>query len=145
MQLVLKPNETVSVNQIIKRGSFPVNLRIKRIHNHDNLQAQFLPTEENDYRPYAGRCKNGKGKRLVMQKSMETDDVFEAAKRAVAWVEEIAKRGRDAKELKKGAAQSLVHYWNLYFDKEMKTIIDATEGFFVDSGGCRKFFAYGWD
>tara|TARA_Y100001972_G_scaffold128018_1_gene186914 strand:+ start:756 stop:2174 length:1419 start_codon:yes stop_codon:yes gene_type:complete len=120
MQLVLKPNETVSVNQIIKRGSFPVNLRIKRIHNHDNLQAQFLPTEENDYRPYAGRCKNGKGKRLVMQKSMETDDVFEAAKRAVAWVEEIEKRGRDAKELKKGAAQSLVHYWNLYFDKEKK-------------------------
>ena len=29
--------------------------------------------------------------------------------------------------------------------KEMKTIIDATEGFFVDSGGCRKFFPYGWD
>ncbi|WP_042850689.1 hypothetical protein [Prochlorococcus sp. MIT 0604] len=29
--------------------------------------------------------------------------------------------------------------------KEMKTIIDATEGFFVNSGGCRKFFPYGWD
>ncbi len=29
--------------------------------------------------------------------------------------------------------------------KEMKTIIDASEGFFVDSGGCRKFFPYGWD
>ena len=29
--------------------------------------------------------------------------------------------------------------------KEMKTIIDATEGFFVDSGGCRNFFPYGWD
>ena len=29
--------------------------------------------------------------------------------------------------------------------KEMKTIIDATEGFFVDSGGCRKFFPYGWN
>ena len=29
--------------------------------------------------------------------------------------------------------------------KEMKTIIDATEGFFVDSGGCRKFFPYGWE
>ncbi len=29
--------------------------------------------------------------------------------------------------------------------KEMKTILDATEGFFVDSGGCRKFFPYGWD
>ena len=29
--------------------------------------------------------------------------------------------------------------------KEMKTIITATEGFFVNSGGCRKFFPYGWD
>ena len=29
--------------------------------------------------------------------------------------------------------------------KEMKTIIDAKEGFFVDSGGCRKFFPYGWE
>ena len=28
---------------------------------------------------------------------------------------------------------------------EMKSIIDATEGFFVNSGGCRKFFPYGWD
>ena len=28
--------------------------------------------------------------------------------------------------------------------KEMKTILDASEGFFVDSGGCRKFFPYGW-
>ena len=29
--------------------------------------------------------------------------------------------------------------------KEMKTIIDATEGFFVNSGGCKKFFPHGWD
>ena len=39
--------------------------------------------------------------------------------------------------------------WNGYgwqkLSKEMKTIIDASEGFFVDSGGCRKFFPYGWD
>ena len=33
--------------------------------------------------------------------------------------------------------------WNK--QEEMKTIIDASEGFFVDSGGCRKFFPYGWD
>ena len=36
-------------------------------------------------------------------------------------------------------------YGRQNLSKEMKTIIDATEGFFVDSGGCRKFFAYGWD
>ena len=36
-------------------------------------------------------------------------------------------------------------YGRQKLSKEMKTIIDATEGFFVDSGGCRKFFPYGWD
>ena len=106
MKLVIKPNETISVNQVIKRGSFPSNLRLKRIFNSDNLQAQFLPEIEDDYRPYAGRCREGKGKRIVMQKSMRTDDLYEAAKRAVNWVQEIEKKGRDAKELKRGAAQS---------------------------------------
>ena len=60
MKLVIKPNETISVNQVIKRGSFPSNLRLKRIFNSDNLQAQFLPLEENDFRPFAGRCKGGR-------------------------------------------------------------------------------------
>ena len=36
-------------------------------------------------------------------------------------------------------------YGRQKLSKEMKTIIDAAEGFFVDSGGCRKFFPYGWD
>ena len=36
-------------------------------------------------------------------------------------------------------------YGRQKLSREMKTILDATEGFFVDSGGCRKFFPYGWD
>ena len=36
-------------------------------------------------------------------------------------------------------------YGRQKLSKEMKTIINAAEGFFVDSGGCRKFFPYGWD
>ena len=36
-------------------------------------------------------------------------------------------------------------YGRQKLSKEMKTILDATEGFFVNSGGCRKFFPYGWD
>ena len=36
-------------------------------------------------------------------------------------------------------------YGRQKLSKEMKTILDASEGFFVDSGGCRKFFPYGWD
>jgi len=42
MKYVLKVNETIGVNEVIKRGSFPANLRIKRIYNSNNLQAQFL-------------------------------------------------------------------------------------------------------
>ena len=36
-------------------------------------------------------------------------------------------------------------YGRQKLSKEMKTIIDATEVFFVASGECRKFFPYGWD
>ena len=36
-------------------------------------------------------------------------------------------------------------YGRQKLSKEMKTIIDAAEGFFVNSGGCRKLFPYGWD
>ena len=120
MNLLLKPNETISVNQIIKRGSFPTNLRIKRIFNSDNLQAQFLPPEENDYRPFAGRCKGGKGKRIVMQKSMGTDDLLEASKRAVIWVAEIEEKGREKQRLAEGQKNSLIFYWKIYFEQEKR-------------------------
>ena len=36
-------------------------------------------------------------------------------------------------------------YGRQKLSKEMKTTIDASEGFLIDSGGCRKFFPYGWD
>jgi len=36
-------------------------------------------------------------------------------------------------------------YGRQKLSKKMKSIIYASEGFFVNSGGCRKFFAYGWD
>ena len=36
-------------------------------------------------------------------------------------------------------------YGRQKLSKEMKTIIDAKEEFFVDSGGCRKLFPYVWD
>ena len=116
----LKPNETISVNQVIRRGSFPSNLRIKRIYNSVNLQAQFLPEPQNDYRPFEGRCKEGKGKRIVMQKSMGTDDVLEASKRAVLWVEEIEEKGREKQRLAEGQKNSLVYYWNIYFEQEKR-------------------------
>ena len=120
MKYVLKVNETIGVNEVIKRGSFPANLRIKRIYNSNNLQAQFLPEPENDYRPFEGRCKGGKGKRIVMQKTMGTDDVLEASKRAIIWVNEIEAKGKQTKALKEGQANSLMQYWKIYFEKECR-------------------------
>ena len=120
MKLVIRPNETISVNQVIKRGSFPSNLRIKRIFNSNNLFAQFLPIEENDYRPFAGRCREGKGKRIVLQKSMGTDDLLEAARRAINWVEEVEEKGREIKSNNDiDEKNSLHHYWKIYFEKEI--------------------------
>ena len=69
------------------RGSYPQGLRIKRIHNSKSIYAQWLPSIEEDSREHQGRCKNGKGKRIVIQESMNTDDVLEAAKRSVKWVQ----------------------------------------------------------
>ena len=71
-------------------------------------------------------------------------------------------RVMDKKDRKSGKLRALMpslsqgYYYSIPFtkdgefgrqklSKEMKTIIDATEGFFVDSGGCRKFFPYGWE
>ena len=36
-------------------------------------------------------------------------------------------------------------YGRFNLSPTMKAILNASEGFFVDSGGCRKYFAYGWD
>ena len=36
-------------------------------------------------------------------------------------------------------------YGRFNLSSKMKAIINASEGFFIDNGGCRKYFAYGWD
>ena len=36
-------------------------------------------------------------------------------------------------------------YGRFNLSTKMKSILNASEGFFIDSGGCRKYFAYGWD
>ena len=36
-------------------------------------------------------------------------------------------------------------YGRFNLSPKMKAILNASEGFFVDSGGCRKYFAYGWN
>ena len=36
-------------------------------------------------------------------------------------------------------------YGRFNLSPKMKAIINASEGFFVDSGSCKKYFVYGWD
>ncbi|WP_413683546.1 hypothetical protein [Prochlorococcus sp. MIT 1011] len=69
------------------RGSYPQDLRIKRIDNSQNIYAQYLPSKENDPREFQRRCKDGKEKKIVIQESMNTSDMLEAAKRSVKWVQ----------------------------------------------------------
>lgn len=74
-----------------RRGGFPSNLRISRVKVRGklstNIYAQWLPSIEEDPRENEGRGKNPKGKRLVIQESMNTDEPNEAAKRAIKWVQ----------------------------------------------------------
>ena len=71
-------------------------------------------------------------------------------------------RVTDKQERKSGKLRALMpnlakdYYYSIPFteegqygrqnlSKEMKTIIYASEGFFVKSGGCKEFFPHGWD
>ena len=101
------------------RGNFPSNLRLKRIHNSSKIYAQWLPSEDEDSREFQGRCKGGKGKRILIQESMETDNPEEASKKAIKWVEGKQKEMRElliAKE--RTTKNSLSVYWDAYFSRE---------------------------
>ena len=60
-----------------RRGGFPSNLRITRVQvrgkSSNKIYAQWLPSREEDPRENQGRGKNPKGKRLVIQESMNTE------------------------------------------------------------------------
>ena len=115
---------TIKVNQIVKRGNFPSNLRLKRIYNSQNIFGQFLPNEEDDIRPFAGRCKSGTGKRILLQKSMETDDINLAAKRSIKWVEEVIQNNLNKKSEIIESGNNLSKYWDRYFSKERELRIN---------------------
>ena len=103
------------------RGSYPQDLRIKRIYNSKNIYAQWLPSIEEDTREHQGRNKGGKGKRLVIQESLNTDDALEAAKRAVKWVQSKQQAMREIKDQQEGkTTNSLLDYWDPYFRSESK-------------------------
>ena len=54
-----------------------------------------------------------------MKKSMGTDNLLEAAKGAIIWIEEIDEKGKQVKINKEKKKISLHYYWKIYFEKEI--------------------------
>ncbi len=114
--------KTIKVNELVKRGNFPSNLRLKKIYNSKHIYAQFLPDEEDDIRPFGGRCKGGSGKRIVLQQSMETDDEITAAKKAIEWVKDVLQKNVLLKaQQEEITANNLSKYWEKYIALESQS------------------------
>ncbi len=108
----------LSVSDLGIKGSYPNNLKIRKVAKTQNLAASWLPSVEDDYRPGKGRV--GKtGKRDPLRGSMGTPDPYEAAKRAVEWVQELQRSTRILKEQHEAEQQhALETYWESWFARE---------------------------
>ena len=99
------------------RGSYPRDLRIFKNNKSPNIYGRFLPLPEDDPRPNQGRTKSGK--RKTVDGSLETQDPYEAAKKAVKWVIERQREFREKLDEQSGRPQkALVNYWDAYFQPE---------------------------
>lgn len=108
----------ISVSDLGIKGSYPNNLKIRKVFRTQNLSASWLPSVEEDHRLNKGRV--GKtGKRDPLRASMGTPDPYEAAKRAVEWVQKLQ---RSAPILKKRQEEEQQHaleiYWERWYARE---------------------------
>ena len=88
----------LSVSDLGIKGSFPNNLKIKRVARSENLYASWLPDAKADTRPNQGR--SGKtNKRVPLTASMGTSDPLEAGKRELSgWQPAACSRGAEGGE-----------------------------------------------
>ena len=109
---------TLNVAEVFAiRGSYSRDLRIIKNNKSPNIYGRFLPLPGDDPRPNQGRTKSGKRKPL--DGSLDTQDPYEAAKRAVKWVTEKQREFRAQLDQQSGRPQkSLVNYWDEYFQPE---------------------------
>ncbi len=111
----------IGVSDLGIKGSYPNNLKIRKVSRTQNLSASWLPSEEEDHRPSKGRVGKS-GKRDPLRASMRTPDPYEAARRAVAWVQEVQKSARVLKEQSEAEHQhALETYWERWFARESAT------------------------
>lgn len=108
----------LSVSDLGIKGSYPNNLKIRKVANTQNLAASWLPSVEDDHRPEKGRV--GKtNKRDPLRGSMGTPDPYEAAKKAVVWVQELQRSAKVFKEQEEAEHHhSLDTYWKRWFTRE---------------------------
>ena len=141
-----EPDVTISMKYILGRGGGEGTL------NYKNKPSLF----------FSVGITNGFGGQYYYAESYSPESVVISNGRFMNFVGDQLGRVTSKKERKSGKLRALMpqlardYYYSIPFtekgqygrqklSKEMKTILDASEGFFMDSGGCRKFFAYGWD
>ena len=108
----------LSVSDLGIKGSYPNNLKIRKVANTQNLAASWLPSVEDDHRPEKGRVGKTK-KRDPLRGSMGTPDPYEAAKKAVIWVQELQRSAKVLKEKEEAEHHhSLDTYWKRWFARE---------------------------
>ena len=100
------------------KGSYPINLKIRKVARTQNLAASWLPAPEEDHRPEQGRVGKS-GKRDPLRASMGTPDPYEAAKRAVKWVQDLQRSSRAAKEQEAERRNHVLEaYWKRWYERE---------------------------
>lgn len=94
----------LSVSDLSIKGSYPNNLKIRKVARMQNLSGSWLRSLEEDHRPDKGRV--GKtGKRDPLRGSMGTPDPYEAAKRAVEWVQALQRSAQVFREQQEAEQQ----------------------------------------
>ena len=110
--------KVLSVSLFGIKGTYPNNLKIRKVARTQNLAASWLPSIEEDHRPNKGRV--GKtGKRDPIRGYMGTPDPHEAAKRAIEWIKELQRSAKLIKELEEiEQHHSLETYWERWYARE---------------------------
>lgn len=102
------------------RGDYPSSLSIFMVSKTSNLAWRYLPVEEEDPRPFAGRTNLGKGKRKYEMGSTHTDEPWEAGKAAIS--ASIARRKKRLQELEGKQVDSkhaLSVYWESWYARKI--------------------------
>jgi hypothetical protein len=107
----------------LKKSGVPADLRITRKSGKTTkvLYAQYLPAEDDDSRPHAGRTRNGIGRRIVRESSTGFSDPFQAGRAAIEWVLEDQRIAKAKKAQQEQDAHHTLHtYWEKWLAKETR-------------------------